>query len=125
MAQFVNVWLAHGEVLPAAYWPHRHAPMVLLQGNLDMTQRLAFDLAVAFQTAVYQCKSCEALFTQPDGRRPGGDRARYCPECRDKGVPGLVAKKKWWQRNRGKAAKDDSTAITDHVHPRRPPSMTV
>jgi hypothetical protein len=101
LALVVNDWLRLGKVRLNVEWREERPTVFLGSGDLFGAIALQIALAVTHQeqgVALCSTWDCGNLF--PPGRRPQAGRRRYCPTCRERGIPEKDAAQDFRDRQR-------------------------
>ena len=93
ISRAVNRWLAWGDVRPSLTWPVGHKAVTVTLVGSALFSVLAMQLAYAIigRGGFAFCSGCGMPYETP--RRPRISQRRYCPLCRERGVPVRDAKR--------------------------------
>jgi hypothetical protein len=88
VGELVNEWLKMGDVRPYVDWnAHEKKPTVTFGGSgLFGALALQLALAVGQSAGLAVCTHCRKEYP-PTTRRPKAGQRRFCPECREAGIP--------------------------------------
>lgn len=101
LGRVLEGWLVRAPCTMTVEWPTGAHPRWSMTpfGLAGLFGALVFQMVGAFTTrALVGCDGCGRFF-EPT-RRPQPDRRTFCPECRERGVPGKLASQAYRERQR-------------------------